>query len=315
MENNDNPTRRNEAAEELTIPEILESFRIYDGAYKRDEINAAIKLKDEIIPRLIEILENVLAEPGKYVEDENLYDHIYAVMLLGHLKASKAHKTIVDMFSRPDDWPGEIFGDVATSDLPVILLNTCGGSVERIKSMILNKEADDYCRASACQALAYAAIEGYEPRESVIDFFGTLFSGEEADEISDFWGLLANIVCDLYPEEVMDVIERAYADGLIMPGLIPYSAFEKALKLGKEKCLERLKNDLERHGMDDIHASMSWWACFNEDSREFPSLADADYDYFPGYSGQSSSQSLKKKKKAKKKKQKQAKASKKKNRR
>lgn len=34
-----------------------------------------------------EILENVLADPAKYAEDEMLYDHIYAVMLLGHFKA------------------------------------------------------------------------------------------------------------------------------------------------------------------------------------------------------------------------------------
>jgi len=48
-----------------------------------------------------------------------------------------------------------------------------------------------------------------------------------------------------------------------MPGMIPYSKFEDALKLGKNKCLERLKIDLERHSLDDIHGSMSWWACFN----------------------------------------------------
>jgi hypothetical protein len=55
-------------------------------------------------------------------------------------------------------------------------------------------------------------------RKEVIDLFGTLFTGNEADEISDFWGLLANIVCDLYPEEIIEIIEQAYEDGLIMPG-------------------------------------------------------------------------------------------------
>jgi hypothetical protein len=54
--------------------------------------------------------------------------------------------------------------------------------------------------------LAYAVFKGYVSRESVIEFFGTLFTGEEADEISDFWGLLATTVYSLYPEEIMDVI-------------------------------------------------------------------------------------------------------------
>ena len=307
--------KRNEAVEEFTITEILESLKIYDGVYKRDQIDAAIKLKDNIIPHLIEILENVLAEPKKYAEDENLYDQIYAVMLLGHFKKSKAHRVIVDLFSLPNDLPYQIFGDLATSDLPIFLLNTCGGSVGLIKSMILNKEVDDYCRVSACHALAYAVVEGYDSRESVIEFFGTLFTGKEADEISDFWGLLAGIVCDLYPEEIMDVIKQAYVDELILPGMIQYSYFEKALELGKEKCLEKVKIDLKRDSLDDIHASMSWWACFNEESKSIPSSTGFENDYYPGYSGQPSSKSKKSKKKAKKKKRKQAKASKKKNRR
>ena len=223
-------------------------MRIYDGEYKREQIDAAIRLKDDIIPHLIGILEKVLAEPKKFAEDENLNDQIYAVMLLGHFKESKAHRVIVDLFSLPDDLTYQIFGDLTTSDLPVILLRTCGGSVDSIKSLILNKEGDDYCRVSACQALAYAVIEGYDSRESVIGFFGTLFTGKEADEISDFWGLLANIVCDLYPEEIMDVIKQAYVDELILPGMIQYSYFKKeesSLNVGepqmgsdikKEKC-------------------------------------------------------------------------------
>lgn len=307
--------KRNEAVEEFTITEILESLRTYDGVYKRDQIDAAIKLKDDIIPHLLEILENVLAEPKKYAEDGNLYDQIYAVMLLGHFKESKAHRVIVNLFSLPDDMPDQIFGDLATSDLPIILLNTCGGSVELIKSMILNKEVDDYCRVSACHALAYAVVEGYDYRESVIEFFGTLFTGKEADEISDFWGLLASIVCDIYPEEIMDVIKHAYVDELILPGMIQYSYFEKALELGKEKCLENVKIDLKRDSLDDIHASMSWWACFNEESKSIPLSTGFENDYYPGYSGQPSSKSKKKEKKAKKKKRKQGKASKKKNRR
>ena len=72
--------------------------------------------------------------------------------------------------------------------------------------MILNKEADDFCRISACHAMAYAVVEGIVSRQEVITFFGSLFTGTETSTVSDFWSFLANIVCDLYPEEMMDVI-------------------------------------------------------------------------------------------------------------
>ena len=288
------------------ITEILEAFKIFDGNYKREQVDAAIELKEEITPSLIGILENVLADPDRYIANDDQFDHIYALMLLGHFREPKAHRVIIDLFSLPGDIPHELFGDLATSDLPTILMRTCGGSVELIKSMASNKNADDYCRISALNAMAYAVVEGIASREEVISFFGTLFTGNETGEISDFWGLLANFVCDLYPEELMETITKAYDDDLISPEMIRYEDFRKALEDGKEKCLKSLKTDLERQSLDDIHASMSWWACFKEGSQS--NSAPNNFDQY-------NHKFKKKKSKAKKKKRKQAKASKRKNRR
>ena len=59
------------------ITEILEAFRIFDGNYKREQVDAAIERKAEITSHLIEILENVLDDPSPYLENENLYDHTH----------------------------------------------------------------------------------------------------------------------------------------------------------------------------------------------------------------------------------------------
>jgi hypothetical protein len=61
-------------------------------------------------------------------------------MLLGHFKKQSAHKLIIEIFSLPDNLPDQLFGDICTSNLPTILLNTCGGSVDHIKSMALDKK-------------------------------------------------------------------------------------------------------------------------------------------------------------------------------
>jgi len=309
-------------SEEFTIPQILESFKWFDRVYKREQIDAAIKLKDEITPHLLNILENVLADPEKYAENPDRHDYIYAVMLLGHFKETKAHQVVVDLFSLPGDLTEKLFGEIKTAYLAGILLNTCGGSLDLIKSMILDRNANAFCRISACDAMAYAVLLGYVSRTSVIAFFGTLFTGKEADKMSDFWGLLAAIIHNLYPKELMGIIKQAYDDNLIAPGLIHYSEFETTLEMGQEKCLETLKNDMERDCWDDIHAVMSSWVCFNP-SRRKPSLPiplNTD-DHTPVYSRPLSSQPIKCKKKDKKKdkkkklKRKQIRASKKKNRR
>jgi hypothetical protein len=248
------------------ISEILNGIKIFDGMYKKELVDAAIELREEITPFLIDILNKVLSDPSTYIDHNDFYDHIYALMLLGHFKEHKAHKIIVDLFSLPDDIPDRLFGDMTTSDLPIILLNTCGGSMDLIKSMALNKKANDYCRISALHAMAYAVVEGIVSREDVLDFYGSLFTGHETDIDSDFWGLLANLVCDLYPEELMDTIEKAYEDGLIFPGIIQYKEVEDALRDGKENCLNKLRIDLKNCSLDDIHESMSWWACFKQEN-------------------------------------------------
>ena len=58
------------------ITEILDAFRIFDGIYKREQVDAAVELKEEITPFLIEILDNVLANPDTYIENEDLYNHM-----------------------------------------------------------------------------------------------------------------------------------------------------------------------------------------------------------------------------------------------
>lgn len=300
---------------EPKIPEILDAFKIFDGVYKREQLDTAVELKEEITPYLIKILEDILSDPTTYIEDTNLYDHIYAVILLGHFKESKAHKIIIDLFSLPDDIPDKLFGDLTTMTLPMILLNTCGGSISLIKSMVLNKKADVYCRASALHAMVYAVVEGIVSREEVITFFGTLFTGNEADKTSDFWSLLACFVCDLYPEELMETIKQGYEDNLIMPGVIGYEAFERDLELGKEKCLEKLKTEFKNNSLDDLHSIISRWPCFSEEPKR-SLISDDSSDVISVTShGKPSSKSQKKKTKSKKKKRKLSKASKRKNRR
>ncbi|MBW2014654.1 MAG: DUF1186 domain-containing protein [Deltaproteobacteria bacterium] len=295
------------------ISEILNGIKIFDGIYKKELVDAAIELQEEITPSLIDILNRVLSDPNRYLESETYYDHIYALMLLGHFKEHKAHKIIVDLFSLPDDIPHELFGDITTSDLPVILLNTCGGSMDLIKSMALNKKANDYCRISALHAMAYAVVKGIVSREDVLDFYSSLFTGNETVIDSNFWGLLGNLVCDLYPEELMDTIKKAYEDGLIFPGTIQYEEVEDALSDGKEKCLNRLRIDLNDCSLDNIHDSMSWWACFKQENK--PSVTPV-FDFSATVERTKNDRKKKKsgKKKAKKK-RKIAKVSKKKNRR
>ncbi|XCN73212.1 MAG: DUF1186 domain-containing protein [Candidatus Electrothrix aestuarii] len=255
----------------MEINDLLKSLETYDKTYKRDEIDEALIKREAITPHLISVLEQVLQDPEKYADrDSDYWGHIYAFMLLGHFCETKAHDVIVDLFSLPNDLPSNLFGDSVTGDLPIVLLRTCGGNTERIRDLIVNKSAYDYCRGSALQALSYALIEGYITREEIVSFYRELFSEEETFPGSAFHDILANCICDIYPEELMEIIEKAYDEGVIHSGYIGYEDFTEVLRGGKQKCLDRLKCKMQKSQLDSIHDSMSWWACFSQPQESLP---------------------------------------------
>jgi hypothetical protein len=257
------------------LTETLAAFEVYDGIYKREHVDAAIELQGEITPHLLKILENVLSSPSEYADREDYFAHIYALMLLAKFENPIAHKVIVDLFSLPGRISDELFGDLKTEDLPFILLRTCGKSFDLIKSLVLNKSADEYCRSSAIRALVYAEALEMIPREEVVSFLDSLFADSEAEEdASNFLSLAAMHICDLCPEELMDTIRKGYDDGLIWPGMINYKEFEEVLCEGREKCREKVKKEIQLHSFDDIHGRMAWWACFEQ--KQAPPVSSLD---------------------------------------
>jgi hypothetical protein len=149
----------------------------------------------------------------------------------------------------------------------------------------------------------------------VVAYLGTLFTGAEAEEGSDYWWLVAGCLWRLYPVEIMDIIKKGYEDRLIFPGIIGYKTFKEALENGKAWCLNLLEKEYRHNRLDDLHKAMSWWHCFHQDDDD-----DMDVDFFDDQAGMgdpvtpAKGKSGKEKAKSKKK-RKQAKASCKKNRR
>ncbi len=71
------------------ISSILEAFETFDGQYKRYEVEEAVKQQAAITPHLLQILEKILEAPGDYAEEQDRFAHLYAIVLLWHLKGHK----------------------------------------------------------------------------------------------------------------------------------------------------------------------------------------------------------------------------------
>jgi hypothetical protein len=257
----------------MELTEAIPAFEKFDGKYKRDQVAYALEHQEEITPHLIKILKNILDNPLEYITKKDYYAHIYALILLGYFKETKVHQLIIDLFSIPDDFVNELFGDIATDNLPIVLFQTCAGSLENIKTLILNKNAPDTSRISAIGSMLYAVADELISREEVLAFLGTLFTGEETDPSSDFWGFVASDICDLCPDKhIFEIIKKAYDDGLINSGIVGYEEFEESMELGVDSCLAHNRQNMQKAIPEDIHDAMSWWACFEENEQKIDQL-------------------------------------------
>ena len=117
---------------------ILDSFKIYDGKYKKEACEKAIQLKEEITPYLLDILKDVSENPTNYIgQKPEIYSHLYASMLLCFFKEPKAHELFLKIFTLPGEMPFDLFGDSVTEDLANFLYSTCDREIDGIKKISL----------------------------------------------------------------------------------------------------------------------------------------------------------------------------------
>lgn len=144
---------------EKRIKELIAAFDVYDGRYKRQEMEEAVALQTEITPYLIRILEDIAADPEEYSLNEH-YANMHAVALLAYFQEPAAHLPIINAFLIDEEYLDDLWGDMVTETLPALLFQTCKGSLDDIKRLVLNKDAHEYVRGAAVDALTYAVARG-----------------------------------------------------------------------------------------------------------------------------------------------------------
>jgi hypothetical protein len=249
----------------MNIQNLVDELSLYDGRYKRELVDAALARREEITPHLMALLEAVRDNPRPYAGDDSFFGHLYALFLLGHWRETSAHRLVIDIFSLPDDLPEELFGDVLNEDLPGLLLNTCGGNLESIKAFADNPAASEDCRASALQALSYAVVTGDLDRAGAVSYFqGRMKDALDADSAALVEATACGLL-DLFPEESMDLIARAYDRGLIDPTYVSREDFSGQLAEGRDATLGQLAARWLARNPADFHKRMAWWACFQQE--------------------------------------------------
>ncbi len=236
---NEQPTRKLYPGPDydlMTIPEILDTFGQRNEYFPHRAINAARSKRQEITPVLINIVKDTV-ENYKQFPEKNLAI-IYALFLLSEFREVAAFSQILALARLPDRYPEIILGDWLLDGLPQFIVSTYTGDTLAIKALIEDKSVHVEARDAGMRALLGLFGQGKLERGEIISFFKQLFHSPLSQE-KQFVTHLINNATDMYPEELLPEIEKAFRDGRVDLRYIHLDDVHRDLERGKEACLER----------------------------------------------------------------------------
>ena len=244
----------------MEIAEILHQLERATGKFPRAAVEAAVACREQIIPELLRILQDVVDRAAQLDAEGDYMAHLYAMFLLAQFREPRAYPLVVRLALLPGDLQYSFCGDFITSDLGQVLASVCGGELEGIQSVIENEDADQWARGAALGSLVTLVAAGQKTREEIV-----MLRGKLARQWSHVWDELVCCSCDIYPEELIEDIEQAYKERLVDPGYIGFDDVQRDLTMGKDGVLARLADNPHRRLVEDTIQEMRWWACFRDD--------------------------------------------------
>lgn len=241
----------------MELGHILEELAYDPGSLPREAIEAAIAKREQITPYLLAVLEDAVKRIDEVIADDNYQGHLYALYLLAQFREEQAYPLIIQLFSFPGEIPHSIAGDVLTEDLSRILASVCGENIAPLFALIENPAINEYVRAACQSALVILVGCNALSRESIIDYFKSLFEGKLERKRSFAWDNLIVCCCNLHPNELYELIKQAFEENLIDTSFINWTTVSSTLAENEQERLLNLFQSAEL--IDDTVTEMEKW--------------------------------------------------------
>jgi len=242
----------------LDLPDYLKPLESLTQPYPRDAVDAVLARREEAIPQLLQVLEQLPALHASGELDPDWMIHEYALYLLSEFGESRAFPLIIKMARLPN--LDDLLGDGITEALPKALAATFSGELRDFYPLIEDRQADEYARGSALDAIGILFKQGRIPQSAFERYLVELYALIEAKPTHawDVWvGLVADFRCDLLFDKVRTLYQRGFAD----PGFQSLADVEAEMKKGA------FTGDVTYRYQEftSVHECMSWWYCFSEE--------------------------------------------------
>lgn len=206
--------------------ELVEKM-VSSGLLIDRELVAELLEKQEVVPHLIEVLED-----DRYWGPDGLgggWGPIHAIHLLGAIKTDECLRALLKLIRSREKY----LGDWLTEDMPSILAGFGPRAVGQLKEMVQNRELGIISRATVVRALAAIAHQHEKVRDPVIELLRKVVTGEEEDP--EFRGLVADDLAQFKHPDALADLKSLFDQGMVDETIIDWKGIERIYNTPEEK--------------------------------------------------------------------------------
>ena len=260
----------------MEVNEILEVLQEDHRLFPRQAMLGAIEKREEITPRLLQIIEETIARAEELADEPSKMVHLYSLYLLGQFRERRAYPSIIRLFSLPAEIVDRIGADFLPDGLGSVLASVAGGDPGLIKELVQNREASIWARMGALRAIPTMVSAGDLSRDEALAYFQELLRGKLEKEplpaVGELWDVLIRIAAALHPEEIYQDIKNAFEERLLENAIITLEDVDQLLDADKEAALRLLPHSYPL--VTDAIAEMDRWNWFEDEEDDDEELEE-----------------------------------------
>ena len=257
---------------------ILHELTYAEGLPK-EALKAASAQRVEMLPLFVEEIETYLAlEPAARAKPTPLF---FIFHLLGEWRETSAYRPLARLLRLPSSEIDQIFGDGITTTGHRVMAAVFDGDPDPLYQIVLDPNADEYLRASMCEALAMVTLRGELDRDLAGRFLRDAFMEMQPQAECYAWVGWQSAIAMLGMSDQKILVKKAFDRGFIDSHVLGFDDFEQDLKRGIECPGEPWRSDDHEYTLfGDTVDELSDWYCFteqyNEDQERWRQQADTN---------------------------------------
>ncbi len=225
-----------------------------------DAVAEARRHRDEIVPYLIQCLAASVAAAENGDEDDS--PSLISLCLLIEFRAAEAWPVIKKMLVLPGDKPFDVVGDGIHEFVSTAVALFAMDQLDELAELCLDRSVNEYCRFSIAKGVIEAFARDSISRETMIDFVRNVLENADSQDY-EFRGLLIGELLDVPCDELRELIDSAFDNGLVDEFIVSKQCVAKAFDSGASRFQRYVK---ELQAIENLADTLRHWASFQPPS-------------------------------------------------